>query len=97
MPHRDFTCLQSLRKEDGAPNLLSVWLPLGAVTAENGCMMVVPRPLDRHFHKRWAYAHMRPALPPDEEDGAVEVRVRPRGGAPGAARPRAASPLGWAT
>lgn len=77
VPHRDFTCLQSLRKSDGAPNLLSIWLPLCAVTTENGCMMVVPKPLDRHFHKRWAYAHMRPALPPDEEEGdngATEVR-----------------------
>ena len=22
-----------------------------------------PKQLDRHFGKRWAYAHMRPALP----------------------------------
>ena len=76
VPHRDFTCLQSLRKSDGAPAVLSVWLPLNGVTADNGCMMVVPRPLDRHYTKRWAYAHMRPALPPDagDDDGATEVR-----------------------
>ena len=43
MPHRDFTCLQSLRKADGGPAVLSVWLPLGEVTSENGCMMVLPR------------------------------------------------------
>ena len=54
VPHRDFTCLQSLRKVDGAPALLSVWLPLNRVTTENGCMMVVPRQLDPHFGKRWA-------------------------------------------
>jgi hypothetical protein len=76
LPHRDFTCLQSLRKADGAPTLLSVWVPLTRVTTENGCMMAVPKQLDRHFFKRWAYAHMRPALPPDEDDddGATEVR-----------------------
>ena len=76
VPHRDFTCLQSLRKADGAPAVLSVWLPLNEVTPENGCMMVVPRQLDAHFTKRWAYAHMRPALPPDDDetDGAMEVR-----------------------
>ena len=76
MPHRDFTCLQSLREGDGAPMVLSVWLPLNDVTPDNGCMMVIPRPLDRHFLKRFAYAHMRPALPPDEADadGATEVR-----------------------
>jgi hypothetical protein len=56
--------------------VLSVWLPLNDVTPDNGCMMVIPRPLDRHFLKRFAYAHMRPALPPDEDDadGAIEVR-----------------------
>ena len=76
VPHRDFTCLQSLRKADGAPAVLSVWLPLSDVTTDNGCMMVVPRQLDRHFLKRFAYAHMRPALPADEdeEEGTMEVR-----------------------
>ena len=74
MPHRDFTYLQSLRKHDGAPQVLSVWLPLVDVSAENGCMMVVPRQLDAHFSKRFNYAHMRPALPPDEADGPTEVR-----------------------
>ena len=61
---------------DGAPTLLSVWLPLNAVSVDNGCMMVVPRQLDPHFHKRFNYAHMRPALPPDKDDvdGATEVR-----------------------
>ena len=75
VPHRDFTCLQSTTKA-GKPALLSVWLPLNDVTNENGCMMVVPKQMDPHFSKRWAYAHMRPALPPDEDDvdGATEVR-----------------------
>ena len=75
VPHRDFTCLQSLRKSDGAPNVLSIWLPLNRVSVENGCMMVVPKQLDPHFHKRFAYAHMRPAIPPDDDsNGATEVR-----------------------
>ena len=56
-----------------APALLSVWIPLSDVTSDNGCMMVVPRGLDAHFTKRWAYAHMRPALRGDEE-GVTEVR-----------------------
>ena len=115
MPHRDFTCLQSLDKDgacgaapphpraphprattlpraappltdpspnpapkhhphrwlrfsSGAPTLLSVWLPLTEVTTDNGCMMVVPRALDRHFTNRWAYAHMRPALLGDDDE-----------------------------
>ena len=55
------------------PALLSVWLPLSGVSSDNGCMMVVPRALDRPFTKRWAYAHMRPALPGDD-DGVTEVR-----------------------
>ena len=120
MPHRDFTCLQSLDKDgacgpapplpapprpraptlpratppltgpspnpapnhhphrwlrlsSGAPTLLSVWLPLTEVTTDNGCMMVVPRTLDRHFTNRWAYAHMRPALH-GEDDETLELR-----------------------
>ena len=39
---------------------------------------MVPTQLDPHFHKRFAYAHMRPALPPDleadGEDAPTEVR-----------------------
>ena len=50
VPHRDFTVLQSLTKE-GKPAVLSVWLPLNNVSVENGCMMVVPKALDAHFHK----------------------------------------------
>ena len=73
-PHRDFTCLQSLRPSDGKPLLLSVWLPLTRVTTDNGCMMVVPRALDRHYLKRFAYAHMRPAMPSDEDDEVTELR-----------------------
>lgn len=72
MPHRDFTCLDSIGP-DGSPRLLSIWVPLTHVTTENGCMMVVPRSLDSHFSKRWAYAHMRPALP-GAEDGVTELR-----------------------
>ena len=92
VPHRDFTCLASLRKSDGAPTLLSVWLPLNRVTTENGCMMVVPKQLDPHFHKRFAYAHMRPALPPEADegvDGATEIRFNLA-----AARPLAPLPRG---
>jgi hypothetical protein len=114
MPHRDFTCLQSLDKDGacgpapprarappgatptmtdpshptlrlpttltggsdswpGVPTLLSVWLPLTEVTTDNGCMMVVPRTLDRHFINRWAYAHMRPALLGDDDE-VLELR-----------------------
>ena len=66
-PHRDFTCLQSLRKDDGAPLLLSVWLPLCDVTADNGCMMVVPRQVRRGRRDEgeiWSGSHMqRRSLP----------------------------------
>ena len=77
VPHRDFTCLQSLRQSDGAPLVLSLWLPLNDVNVDNGCMMVLPRPLDRHFFKRFAYAHMRPALPAGEDaDAGAPTEVR---------------------
>ena len=74
MPHRDFTCLQSLRERDGATMMLSIWLPLNEVTSDNGCMMVVPRSLDPHFAKRFEYAHMRPAMPPGTSKGKDGVR-----------------------
>ena len=73
MPHRDFTHLASTAA-DGSATVLSVWVPLCAVDADNGCMMVVPRQLDRHFEKRYAYAHMRPALKNDADENMLEVR-----------------------
>ena len=73
MPHRDFTHLASTAA-DGSATVLSVWVPLCAVDADNGCMMVVPRQLDRHFEKRYAYAHMRPALKNDSDENMLEVR-----------------------
>ena len=30
--------------------VLSVWVPLNDVTLKNGCMFVVPKPNDPHFH-----------------------------------------------
>ena len=72
MPHRDFTHLASTAA-DGSATVLSVWVPLCAVDADNGCMMVVPRQLDRHFEKRYAYAHMRPALKNDSDANMLEV------------------------
>ncbi|KAL3930160.1 MAG: hypothetical protein SGPRY_001657 [Prymnesium sp.] len=73
-PHRDFTCLQSLRSGNGEALLLSLWLPLSHVSPENGCMMVVPRQLDPHYTRRFAYAHMRPALASDDDADVTEVR-----------------------
>lgn len=73
-PHRDFTALESWAQPGAGaggagaggagarPLVLSVWLPLTDVSAANGAMHVLPREFDRHFLKRWAYAHMRPAL-----------------------------------
>lgn len=72
MPHRDFTCLDSMGA-DGAPRLISAWVPLTHVTTDNGCMLVVPRGVDRHFDQRSAYAHMRPATRGAEES-VTEVR-----------------------
>ena len=82
LPHRDFTCDHSIRSRDGSPMMLSVWLPLNDVSAENGCIMVVPRSQDPHFLKRFEKAHpedsrpahMRPALPPGNGRLAMEVR-----------------------
>lgn len=71
-PHRDFTALESLRASDGAPALLSAWVPLTDVSSRNGAMSVLPREFDPLFAKRWAYGHMRPGL--HEDDGVLELR-----------------------
>jgi ectoine hydroxylase-related dioxygenase (phytanoyl-CoA dioxygenase family) len=73
IPHRDFNSKQSFLAS-GEPALISAWVPLSPVSATNGCMLVVPRSLDRHFSKRAAFSHMRPALPPDVEGGPMEIR-----------------------
>ncbi|KAJ1632499.1 hypothetical protein T492DRAFT_988121 [Pavlovales sp. CCMP2436] len=69
-PHRDFTALES-EDMDGM-TILSAWLPLTPVSSRNGAMSVLPREFDENFHKRFAYAHMRPALP--EDGGVLKLR-----------------------
>eukprot|EP00658_Telonema_sp_P-2_P049247 TRINITY_DN37443_c0_g1_i2.p1 TRINITY_DN37443_c0_g1~~TRINITY_DN37443_c0_g1_i2.p1 ORF type:complete len:373 (+),score=47.14 TRINITY_DN37443_c0_g1_i2:168-1286(+) len=60
LPHRDYSYAECCRP-DGSPKMLSVWVPLTQVTAENGCMFVVPREFDRQFDQDTAWEHMRPA------------------------------------
>lgn len=47
-PHRDIT-YKNCHATDGSPDILSLWIPLVDVSADNGCMMVVPRECDPQF------------------------------------------------
>lgn len=35
-------------KSDGTAKALTVWVPVTEVTADNGCMFVIPREFDTH-------------------------------------------------
>merc|ERR1712194_472615 len=47
-PHRDCT-YNACHTADGAPNALSVWMPVVPVTIDSGCMYVVPSEHDPLF------------------------------------------------
>ncbi len=45
-PHRDDQFLDRAFGEDGAPNLVSLWISLSDATVDNGCMYVLPKSFD---------------------------------------------------
>ena len=58
LPHRDYTYADSTFS-DGAPKILSVWVPVNDVTTDNRCMYVVPKEYDANFAQDGAYEHMQ--------------------------------------
>lgn len=49
VPHRDITYKNCHNPKDGSPDILSLWIPLVDVSADNGCMYVIPRESDPQF------------------------------------------------
>jgi hypothetical protein len=56
LPHRDYTYAETADAE-GAPRLLSVWIPLNDITLDNGCMYVVPKEFDFNFDRDHVHEH----------------------------------------
>ena len=46
LPHRDHSSADCFDGVSGAPTMVSLWCPLTPVTADNGCMHVVPKEFD---------------------------------------------------
>lgn len=58
-PHRDKSH-KHCHTADGRPSMLTTWLPLVPVTADNGCMYCVPASCDPLFDQADDPLHMRP-------------------------------------
>jgi hypothetical protein len=54
LPHRDYTFTDS-HMANGKPKILTMWVPVTAVTSENGCMYVVPKEFDDNYDKDSVY------------------------------------------
>ena len=75
VPHRDITYKNCHNPRDGSPDILSLWIPLVDVNADNGCMYVVPRECDPQFDQdeypkdqdpfshKFPYASVKPLSP----------------------------------
>jgi hypothetical protein len=61
LPHRDYTFTDS-HAANGTPKILTMWVPVTAVTSENGCMYVVPKEFDENYDKDSVYGAQ--TLPP---------------------------------
>lgn len=62
-PHRDYSHAQAIGT-DGEPRIVSMWVPLNAVTAHNGPMYVVPKQQDPDFNKAADDSDLRaPSVP----------------------------------
>ena len=59
LPHRDHSSAECF-DDDGKPTMLSVWCPLSTVTADNGCMFVVPKEADELLHRPEHPLHLLP-------------------------------------
>jgi hypothetical protein len=61
LPHRDYTFTDS-HMANGKPKILTMWVPVTAVTSENGCMYVVPKEFDDNYDKDSVYGESLLAL-----------------------------------
>lgn len=59
LPHRDHSSADCF-DDRGHPTLLSLWVPVTDVTAENGCMFVVPKEADALFGQPAHAQHLSP-------------------------------------
>ena len=78
MPHRDHSSSDCF-DEHGAPTLLSLWVPLTAVTPDNGCMFVVPKESDGLFSQPHHPQHLSPHRNVEWIGGAVAMAPVPPG------------------
>ena len=72
LPHRDYAHDEVFEPGVQAPAVLSVWIPVVDVNASSGCMYMLPRGDDVLFDKPNHAAHMRAALPADDDDSDAE-------------------------
>ena len=61
LPHRDYTFTDS-HMANGKPKILTMWVPVTAVTSENGCMYVVPKEFDDNYDKDSVYGEYAGAV-----------------------------------
>ena len=75
VPHRDITYRNCHREDDGAPDVLSLWIPIVDIDTDSGCMYIIPREKDPQFaideaprdqdpfSFRFPYADVKPLAP----------------------------------
>jgi len=57
-PHRDYTFSDSY-DANGAPQIITMWVPCTDATTTNGCMYVVPKEFDSFFNRDDSYKHQQ--------------------------------------
>ena len=87
-PHRDHASSDCFDPA-GNPTMLSLWCPLTSVTADNGCMFVLPKEHDELLH---APTHPKHLLPFDQHSGTCNF---PLGGAVALAPCAPGAALAW--
>lgn len=88
LPHRDHSSSDCFDAE-GRPVMLSVWCPLTPVSADNGCMHVLPQEFDTLLHRP---DHPHHLMPFDQATGRCRF---PLGGTVALAPCAAGSVLAW--
>lgn len=88
LPHRDHSSSDCFTS-DGRPCMLSVWCPLTHVSADNGCMHVLPQEFDELLHRPDHPHHLSPW---DQTTGRCRF---PIGGTVALAPCEAGSVLAW--
>lgn len=89
LPHRDHSSADCFDQATDTPVLLSLWCPLTPVTADNGCMFVLPKEHDALLHKPEHPHHLRPF---DAASGTMRFGL---GGVVALAPCRAGCALAW--